>query len=379
MKPRLLVLSIHPAPYRDPTFYEVLRRGRIGIDVRFFFSLDSGHKEWEWTLPQFPSKNLNLGVPFFNQDKFHLGILQELKKNSCDVVLIPGYSRATSIAALVLSEIKNLPFVLSIDTFHHGKVLSKKGTWRSAARLHFLKHAAAIWVPGKASREYLLSQSVPKRKIFEGAYCFDSKCMVNAFAHAKTRRSETREMLGLSDESFVFLTVGNMIKTRRYLTLAKAFDAVSTGLATDLVMIGSGPDRSSIEALIQSSGRGHIQILNSIPFHELFAYFEASDAYVHPGAESFSTATELAAIAGLPIVATPGVGYVHDLIKRGVQPLLSDIDDIDGLKSNLQTLILNRKYATELGEHTELVAKQRNAQWAAEELENAVFHALNKR
>jgi glycosyltransferase involved in cell wall biosynthesis len=379
MKPRLLVLSIHPAPYRDPTFYEVFRRSKVEIAVRFYFPSDDGHRQWGWALLPFPSKNLAPGLPFFNKDKFHLSIANELKRKNYDVVLIPGYSRATSAAAIVLSEILNIPFVLSVDSFRYGEGLSKKITWRTATRRHILKRAAAIWVPGKAARDQLESQNIPHRKIFEGAYCFDSISLHSSMVPFRDKRSDMRKSLGLTEDSFVFLTVGNMIKTRRYRTLAKAFDKAAVGLVSDLIMIGDGPDRPSIDSLIQSSGIRHIHLLHSVPFHELFAYYAASDAYVHPGADAFSTATELAAIAGLPIVATPGVGYVYDLIKQDVQPLLSDIDDEDALQSNLHKLIVNRKFATELGGHTEVAATRRNAQWAAEELENAVFYAMNER
>ena len=375
MKPRLLALAIHPAPYRDPAFCEILKRGNIHIDVRFYFPFDDGHTEWDWSLTSLQSKTLTSGLPFPKKDRLHLSIAYELMREKYDAVLIPGYSRATSAAAIILSEILHIPFILSVDSFRH--VAETANTWRSVIRRHLLKRAAAIWVPGVASREYLVSQDIKSEKIFEGAYCFDSKYLLSLLEDAKTRRSETRRSIGVSEDSFVFLTVGNMIKTRRYVKLVETFiDA--EGLSTNLLMIGNGPERATIEALIQSSDKKHIQLLGSVSFRDLFTFYSAADAFVHPGVEPFSTATELAAIAGLPIIATPGVGYVHDLINRGVEPLLSDIDDIDGLKSSLKTLIVNRKYATELGEHTERIATQRHAQWAAEELENAVFFALRE-
>jgi glycosyltransferase involved in cell wall biosynthesis len=375
MKTRLLILSIHPAPYRDSTFLEIFRRGKIEVAIRFFFPLDVGHREWDWALPEFASKNLSLCLPFFKKDKLHLSVIKEFKRKCYDVVLIPGYSRATSVAAIALCEIYHLPYILSVDSFRYGEMHSKKITWWTAMRRNILKRSAAIWVPGKASRDYLISQYVPSRKIFEGAYCYDTKSLNNTLLSFKSNRTEIRKSLGLSEESFVFLTVGNMIPTRRYLTLVKAFEKASVFLDSDLILIGDGPDHFSIASLIQSSGMSHIRLFHSVPFGELASYYAASDAYVHPGAEPFSTATELAAIAGLPIVATPRVGYVHDLIKQGIQPLLCDIDDVDALQLNLRKLIVNRKFAAELGRHTASIAIQRNAQWAAEELENAVYFA----
>ena len=374
MKPRLLALAIHPAPYRDPVFCEILKRGNIHIDFRFYFPFDDGHTEWDWSLISLQSKTLTSGLPFPKEDRLHLSIAYELMHEKYDAVLIPGYSRATSAAAIILSEILRIPFILSVDSLRH--VAETANTWRSVIRRHLLKRAAAIWVPGVASRKYLISQNVKSEKIFEGAYCFDSKYLLSLLEDTKTRRAETRRSIGISDDSFVFLTVGNMIKTRRYVKLVETFIEASEGLSTNLLMIGNGPERATIEALIQSSDKKHIQLLGSVSFRDLFTFYSAADAFVHPGVEPFSTATELAAIAGLPIIATPGVGYVHDLINRGVQPLLSDIDDVDGLKSNLKALIVNRRFARELGAHTELVATQRNAQWAAEELEKAVFFAV---
>ena len=379
MKPRLLALSIHPAPYRDPTFYEVFRRNRISIDVCYYYPIDTGHKEWNWMSPAFPSKIITQSMNLFNIDKFHYSIGREISRSKCDVVMIPGYSRLTSIMALICGLMKNIPFIMNLDTFPPGVSGSSASIFKETIKKEILKQAGAMYVPGIATSAYLISKGVPKEKIFKGCYCLDVKNLHNIIISSKEGRFEQRRVIGISDESFLFLAVGNMISSRRYSMLVKAFARVSSGLNTDLIIIGDGPERYNVEQLIKLTNSRNIHLVPPMPFGELLNYYSIADAYVHPGAEAFSTATELAAISGLPISATSGVGYIYDLIDGGATPLLSDVDDDENLVLNMRKLAQNRKLASEFGKAGEQASQIRNTEWAATELENAVFYAIKSR
>ena len=57
-RPRVGIISIHPAPYRNGTFAALQTRGVVDVTVITLFDLDPGHGYWDLEESTYPNTNL---------------------------------------------------------------------------------------------------------------------------------------------------------------------------------------------------------------------------------------------------------------------------------------------------------------------------------
>ena len=226
--PRLNIglISIHPAPYRDATLTAIYQRNNLNLQVWTMFQKDDGHAYWNFEKGEYP--NIYLGKGFqFKGSYFHLNFFTSINKSLFDVLVVPGYSHLTSLATIIYCIIKHKPFIFTADTVSFPVALKRKNPIRDIIG-NFLtklvvKHAAAFWVPGNASKQFWISQGVDPVKIFEGCYCLDNNLIINQTLETKALRDDLRKSLGISPDDFVFLMAGNTIPNRQQTKLVEAF------------------------------------------------------------------------------------------------------------------------------------------------------------
>ncbi len=373
---RVGVLSVHPAPYRDETFAEIHRRGNVDINVLFYFGFDRGHVGWNYEHPVFPCSMLGGGISFGRKDRLMVGLIPYLLHNRFDALLIPGYARVNSLVTIMYAIATGTPYILFVDSTPQLDSRINRSAFKQRIVRCIFQKTSAFWVPGAASSLYLRDLDIDVKKIFQGAYCFDSFALAAQVDVERLQREQIRDSLSITNDTFVFLSVANMTKNRCFDLLIKAFTKIKVGAKVHLVMIGNRPERSTIESLLDDGGREGITIVDSAEFARLPSYYAIADAYVHAGHEPFSTATELGAISGLPIISTSGVGYIRDLIDRGGEPFIVDPYDLEALTSIMRLVVTDKDRSLESGRRSRHAALQRNSRWAAEEFEKAVAIAI---
>jgi glycosyltransferase involved in cell wall biosynthesis len=368
--PRVGVLCIHPAPYRDPVYRELAKRGHIQLLVMVLYSLDRGHREWELSPPDYPHMYLGHRLPPGKSEYIPWGILSTLRHAKFDVLVVPGYRRPATMLAIVYALWTRTPLIIEADSI---RCLQPDRGWKRAVLRWLFRRAAALRVPGQAAREYMESYGAPPAKVCEGAYCLDVHALRQAIDRCRPERTAWRQTHGIPDDAFVFLTVANMIPSRRHQLLCQVLLRLAPETRAHLVIVGSGAERDTLRRLAQADAGGRIHILDPVPFDQLPILYAGSDAYVHSGTEPFATAMEIAALAGMPIVATDRIGYVDDLRVRGAAPLLSNLDDADALYANMARLLADPPLRADLGQRAQRAALTRTPPWAAEQLERTVL------
>ena len=123
------------------------------------------------------------------------------------------------------------------------------------------------------------------------------------------------------------------------------FAALATLPGTRLVLVGDGPSREHLgallaEAVAASPGRPTLPpvFLGRREGEELARAYAALDVFVHTGTrETFGQTLQEAAASGLPVVA-PARGGPLDLVAHGRTGLLFDPDDPGALERQVRTL-----------------------------------------
>ncbi|MDP2376878.1 glycosyltransferase family 4 protein [Reyranella sp.] len=134
-----------------------------------------------------------------------------------------------------------------------------------------------------------------------------------------------------SNDPPLLLSVG-MMRTRdkleSYRVLAKALGFVKD-LAWQALLVGDGPARHEIEALMAPLNQGgeRVRFVGAVPHAELPALYAAADLYLWPAInEAYGMAFLEAQAAGLPVVAGR-TGGVPAVVADGVTGLLTPVGD----------------------------------------------------
>ncbi len=149
-----------------------------------------------------------------------------------------------------------------------------------------------------------------------------------------------------------FSTATPRPRDRRYISAAgrlvpqKGFDVLIRSYALarlpelDLLIAGEGPERQRLAGLVAELGLvGRVQLLGRLSHHEIAELHAGADFFVLSSVaeEGFPLVCVEALASGLPLVATRS-GGVEELVEDGVQGLLVDMGDPQGLSHALRRL-----------------------------------------
>lgn len=150
-----------------------------------------------------------------------------------------------------------------------------------------------------------------------------------------------REKISVVPHPVTLLTVGRLVVRKGQ---AKVLQALKNLPGVNYLIVGSGPERESIETLISDLGLiDRVQILADISDHDLPDIYRRADIFVMPTTkttqdrEGFGIVYLEAALFGLPVVATRQPG-VDEAVIDGQTGILVE-DKISDLTSALKKLI----------------------------------------
>jgi glycosyltransferase involved in cell wall biosynthesis len=380
IRPRVALISIHPAPYRDPVLQLLYEREKISLEVYLLFNHDKGHSYWEMATYSYPKQLMPYRL-FLGEYHFSPQVIQSIHYGNYDVVAIPGYYHPTCQLALLDFLCRRKPIIFITDSF--GFIPRPLGL-RLVETIPFWllsQIVKAAWVPGSAARNYLKQQGIPDEHIFEGAYCLDVEKLVKETTEKECIRNEIRQQLNLEGR-FVLLMVAGFTTNRGLPILYTALNLIRDEFPEiTLLLVGNGPEYVRIQKLIQVNNfYKQICLVGPVSFQKLPEFFVASDIYVHSSInEPYSLALSQAAISARPIISTDRVGAAYDYVIEGKTGYFAKAGDAASLAAAMRKLMLNRESLSQMGHLSQQIALRRNAVWAADQFEQAVFTALDRK
>ncbi|MEP6978871.1 MAG: glycosyltransferase family 4 protein [Thermoleophilia bacterium] len=188
-------------------------------------------------------------------------------------------------------------------------------------------------MPGTAAKEYALSLGAPEDRLVVAPNAADA----SVYGAAAVDRS--------GRESCTFLYAGRLDREKGLDTLLRAFASVPG----ELVLAGSGSEEQRLRALAGD----RVSFSGAVGREEIVRLLAEADVFVLPSrSEPWGMVLNEAAAAGLPLVATDGVGAAYDLIDgNGVRV---PVDDDRALAAAL------RRFAEDHGLRTGMGARSRD-------------------
>ena len=170
------------------------------------------------------------------------------------------------------------------------------------------------------------------------------------------RRSDARRELGIADDRFVFLLVGNDWRKKGLFTLLDAVPLLAD-LPVMLLVAGNDEAHSYQKQIQESHLEDRARFLPSRA--DVAFYYAAADAYVGPSIEdTFAQPPAEAMSCGLPVITTVTNGTA-EIMTDGVDGiLLRDPSDVRALASAMRSLCSDREFCRRLGENAARTAEQ---------------------
>ncbi|SRR6266404_738705 len=174
-----------------------------------------------------------------------------------------------------------------------------------------------------------------------------------------------RGRLGVSDRECVVLSVGRLSREKAHLDLIEAFKRLREAkpdLSLKLVIVGDGPERSRLEAAVESIGCKESVVFTG-QVSDIRPFYAMADVFVLPSHSEGSPNVLLEAMAAtLPIVAT-GVGGVPEMVADNESALLVPPNDSPSLAAAISDLLIDRVRAQRLATNAGILV---DTQYASE-------------
>ena len=162
-------------------------------------------------------------------------------------------------------------------------------------------------------------------------------------------RASYRKLLGMSASDFVVACVARLSEEKDLATLLKAFSVVQLHHSeAKLLLIGDGPCRDSLTALIQELGlTTSVRLLGQRD--DVDQLLHAADAGVLTSRTEGLPLTLMEAMSAAKPVVSTAVGGVPELVQDGVQGLLASAGNIRAISDALLLLAEQPDLATSMG------------------------------
>lgn len=189
----------------------------------------------------------------------------------------------------------------------YGLGLTSKAAWRWTRRVH--RGAARTLAPSTSAVEALEMHGVPRVHRWARG--------VDAVRFAPSSRREILRRQWSPDGSLIVGFVGRLAPEKHVERLA----AIAHDPAIQLVIVGDGPDRASLEKLMPSA-----IFTGQLGGDELAQAYASFDVFVHPGEhETFCQAVQEALASGVPVIG-PDAGGPRDLVSHCRNGYLLPVD-----------------------------------------------------
>ena len=182
--------------------------------------------------------------------------------------------------------------------------------------------------------------------------------VISLGAAAPNFRPASRAELGLDRDLVYIVTVGRLVRRKNLASLITAIGQLDRD-DVQLLVLGEGPERASLEAQARESGLGNrVQFRGFVPDETKYRLLAASDLFALPSLhEAFGLVYLEAMHCGLPVIAAVPGGH-EDFLSDGRTGFLVPRDDRDALLRALARLVGNRGLRDAMSAHNRAVAQR---------------------
>ncbi len=338
---RVAAVFPEPTPYRTPLLDRISALPEIDLTV-LYAARTVARRTWRIE-PTHRAVYLR-GLRLPGADRlvrhdypFTPGIVGALSEARPQVVVVSGWSTFAAQAALAWCEVKDVPYVLVVESHDEGP----RPGWRRAVKgtvvPPVVQRAAGILVTGTLARDSMLARGAAPERVHLFANTVDVEDFAMRAEWLQGRREALRRELGAHESDVAVLCVARLGPEKRLDVLVRAVAAADEPNLV-LVLAGDGPERQDLVQLAGELGV-RLALLGDVDWGRIVELYVAADVFaLLSERETWAVVVNEAAACGLPLVLSDRVGAAHDLLRDGENGTLVPAGDVDTAAGALREL-----------------------------------------
>lgn len=335
---KLAVVTNILTPYRVPLF-EAMAKQVEHLTV-FLMAEREENRQWEigsvpFTVQVLPGFHIR---PRHAEVSIHInyGVIRALRRLNPDVVLSGGFASA-NVAAFVYCKLFRKKYVAWTHlTLQDGAESSCVRRW---IRRFVIGLAHGSIAESSVAREAFMHYGAPPDRVLRAVMPLDV-----SWFHERTqavRRSPDYQALRERYPGLVLLSIGQLISRKGYRELMQIYRQILNVCPdVSLVILGDGPERSSLERLVREQGLRHVFFEGYVQADELPRYLACADIFVfHTLYDAFGLVLSEAMAAELPVVSSVHAAATKDLVEEGVTGFSINPQDVQASAATIVKLL----------------------------------------
>lgn len=316
---RIAVVTPIPTPYRDPFWGVVAEQPGVALHV-FYCSAGKADRPWrvEWAQnfqsEVLPGRNL---LKWRGPDAacfWNPGILQRLNDGQYDALVLGGYNHLTMLAAARWAVRHGVPYYLMCESY----LDQPRAAWRRWIKgwlvRRVVSRATGGFPTGQRARDYLIHYGADPARLTLLPNVPDVVALQAEAERLAPQRQALRREHALPEGPIV-LFAARLISKKRPELLVRAFARVAATTNATLVLVGDGPLRPALEALIGQLGlENRVRLAGFVQPAEMPTWYAMADLFVLPSSETWGVVVLEALASGLPVIITDQVGCGPDVL-----------------------------------------------------------------
>ena len=278
----------------------------------------------------------------------------------------------TSSLSILMGTLLNKPSLLKLASSGSGGDIQRaRRTIWGRFFLYMAKKASRIIMVSKTVEQELMAEAINPKKLCRISNGVDLKSYDKG-----ENKGQTRNKLKIPDRKTVIYT-GRLSPEKGVDFLLRCFSKVIKSTSCQLIIVAEGPEKNHIMKRIDQLALSDV-ILVIPPADEIAPYLKAADLFVLPSQfEGLSNSLLEAMACGLPVISTR-VGGSIDVIESGVNGLLVESNDENGLFQAISNVLEDSHLADNLGKHARETIEEKHDMDSIADQYSKVYNCLIK-
>lgn len=355
---KLAIVHNTITPYRHPLFERLSENLDL---IVYYCSFKHSFRKWDlWPRNYVYEYRLLPGIQLMastDEVSFNPSIIKELITNRPDMLILSEYTSPTVWLAFAISKLLKIRLIYWTEGIKEPE--SFIGISSRPLRTLFAKTCSSIIVPGKLSRNYVISLGADATKVFVAPNVIDNEFFIKTAEEFRLHKEKLKGQLGFRNRTVCFY-LGQLTKRKgvEYLLLAYSKLEQECG-NTALLIIGSGPEESDLKKLAVALNIKNVQFIGSgLSFKDIVKFFSIADIFVLPTLDDlWGFVINEAMACGLPILATLAAQAAQEMVHHGANGYVVREGDSEVLYTALKDLVSDPVRREQMGNWSVEIAK----------------------
>lgn len=343
-RPRLVVLTNIPTPYRTPFFDALAERMELrGLDLHVLYCAEREPNR-HWTIDRaairhphtvLPGVHWTVGPAFVH---FNPGVVRAIRALAPRWLVSGGAWHTPTMLLALHPRVHRGARLVLWNEGHADAVLHARGPISALRRRVFARYDA-VAAPNARSARYALEEAGRTIPVLPLANTVDEDFYLAPPDHD---RAAYRTRLGLPASTRLILSVCQLEDRKSVVELARAYAALGEAATrgTLLAFLGEGPRRAEVEAIARSVAGGEIRLLGHVDTVTVRDWLWAADAFVLATRNDPNPLSPIeASFAGLPLLLSTKAGNVDELVVEGETGFRLESVDDESIRAGLTRVL----------------------------------------